>query len=471
MNVPAALTADNGTVAVRAVVIDKDGGLNPYTTTVTVDNVAPTGTLTGDSVDEGGTAQVAYSAVSDAPTDLGAGIRYGYDFGGDGTYEIGSASYATASTLATVDVPAALTADNGTVAVRAVLIDKDGGLRPATTTVTADNVAPTATLTGDSVDEGETATVAFSAQADPSAADTAAGFTYEYDLDDDGTFEPGTASVTLPATDGPATLDVHGAIIDRDGGRREYDATVIVANVAPTATITGPDAVPSSGAVTLQVAAVDPGVDALSGTIDWGDGTTESLTLGALSHTYAAPGAYTVTVRARDDDGADAAPVTHALTVAAAPAAPTPTATPAPAPAPPVMPAAVRKLAIDGLKVTPRCIRAAGLRAITAQRRTVAVRFNLNAAADVRLSLERWTGKPGAKRCPAPTGKAKADGRKIPGVYSPHSGRAVAARAGVNTVTLAATSRRGTRLRPGTYLLTVRAGDATARVKVWVLAG
>ena len=91
----------------------------------------------------------------------------------------------------------------------------------------------------------------------------------------------------------------------------------------------------------------------------------------------------------------------------------------------------------------------------------MSVRFSLNAAADVRLSLERWTGKPGAKRCPAPTGKAKADGRKIPGVYSPRSGRAVAARAGVNSLTLAATGRRGTLLRPGTYLLTVRAGDAS----------
>ena len=74
--------------------------------------------------------------------------------------------------------------------MRAVVIDKDGGLRPYTTTVTVDNVAPTATLTGDTVEEGATATVAFSAQADPSAADTAAGFTYEYDLDGDGTSLP-----------------------------------------------------------------------------------------------------------------------------------------------------------------------------------------------------------------------------------------------------------------------------------------
>ena len=310
--------------------------------------------------------------------------------------------------------------------MRAVLIDKDGGLRPATTTVTVNNVAPTATLTGDSVDEGETATVAFSAQADPSAADTAAGFTYEYDLDDDGTFEPGGASVTLPTTDGPATLDVHGAIIDRDGGRREYDATVTVANVAPTATITGPDAVPSSGAVTLQVARDGPGRG--RGERDDRLGRRHDRATDArrrLPHLRGTRRVHRDGAR-RDEDGGDAAPVTHALTRRRRPrAAPDPD----PDSAVPGHAGSGASSRSTALQVTPRCIRAANLRALTAQRRTVNVRFNLSAAADVRLSLERWTGKPGAKRCPTPTGKAKADGRRIAGVYSPHSGRAVAARA------------------------------------------
>ena len=47
-----------------------------------------------------------------------------------------------------------------------------------------------------------------------------------------------------------------------------------MANVAPTDTVIGPDAVPSSGAVALQVDLGDvSATDTLSATIDWGDGT------------------------------------------------------------------------------------------------------------------------------------------------------------------------------------------------------
>ena len=333
------------------------------------------------------------------------------------------------------------------------------------------NVAPTATLTGDTVDEGSPATVAFSAQADPSAADTAAGFTYEYDLDDDGTFEAGGATVTLPAAltaDGPATLDVHAAIIDRDGGRRVYDTTVTVANVAPTNTVTGPDAVPSSGAVSLQVDLGDvSAADTLSATIDWGDGTSDTVTgrgVQTVSHTYGRSGEFTVTVVTTDSDGAKSAPATKTLTVAAAPAAP------APAPAPAGHPRRAQAHDRSAAGHARAASAPPNLRAVVAQRKTLSVRFRLSTAAPVKFSLERWTGKRGASKCPPATGKAKSGGRKIPGVYSPHTGRTVAARAGVNTVTLAATGRKGKRLTPGTYLLTVTSGTTSARTKVWVLA-
>ena len=101
--------------------------------------------------------------------------------------------------------------------------------------------------------------------------------------------------------------------------------------------------------------------------------------------------------------------------------------------------------------------------------RTVGVRFRLSSAASVRFSLVRWKDKRGAASCPPVRGNAKADGKRIAGVYNAHSKRAVDARAGVNTVTLAATDGKGKRLRPGTYLLTIRSGDTSARVKVWVL--
>ena len=244
-DVPAALTADGpATRNVRVRVSTRTPASNAYTAPLTVTNVAPDGTLANSGpVNEGAIASLVgrRDRFVEPPTRWGP--RYTYDLDNDGTYDIGRSNYATASPLTAIDVPASFTADgHDTVTVRAASSTRTAAPR-LHADVDVDNVAPTATLTGAAVNEGSPATVAFSAQADASAADTAAGFAYEYDLDDDGTFDPGGATATLPAAltaDGPATLDVHAAIIDRDGGRREYDTTVTVANVAPTAAVTGP---------------------------------------------------------------------------------------------------------------------------------------------------------------------------------------------------------------------------------------
>src|SRR5205823_6329372 len=72
----------------------------------------------------------------------------------------------------------------------------------------------------------------FSNQFDPSGPDTAAGFTYSFDLNNDGVFEitgaAATASFTPPVE---GSYPVHGRIIDKDGGTTTYDLTVAVANV------------------------------------------------------------------------------------------------------------------------------------------------------------------------------------------------------------------------------------------------
>ena len=175
--------------------------------------------------------------------------RYVYDFDGDGTDDTAGVTYANAVTRRPPTSRRNLTADGpGTVNVRVRVIDKDGGSNVYTADVDVDNVAPTATLADVTTAEGTAATVAFTGADDVSAADKAAGFTFEWDADGDGTFTPGDEQRHVPAPDGPATKTIKGAIIDRDGGRHEYTATLTVTNAAPTATITGPDAVPSSGA-------------------------------------------------------------------------------------------------------------------------------------------------------------------------------------------------------------------------------
>ena len=60
------------------------------------------------------------------------------------------------------------------------------------TTLTITNAPPTATFSNNGpVTVGNTAEVTFTAQADPSSADTTAGFRYSYDFDDDGDWEVG----------------------------------------------------------------------------------------------------------------------------------------------------------------------------------------------------------------------------------------------------------------------------------------
>ena len=110
-----------------------------------------------------------------------------------------------------------------------------------TATVVVTNVAPTATLTGPAtVAEGGTATVAFTAISDPSSDDTALGFRYSYDFDDDGTFDLGdgtytgsvpAASAAVPAAllaDGPALRVVRGRVLDKDGGFTDATTTISV---------------------------------------------------------------------------------------------------------------------------------------------------------------------------------------------------------------------------------------------------
>ena len=339
---------------VSAAIFDKDGGMRLYATTIEVSNAAPSATLADVTVDEGETATLTVGDAADVSApDVEAGLRYAYDFDDDGTWDLGGLKYDQASALASADLPASLTAEgDATRTVRAAIIDRDGGFRTYTASVTVENVAPTATFTGDTVVEGTPATVRFSEPQDPSPADREAGLTYEYDLDGDGTFEPGGASATVPAIDGPATLQIRGAILDRDGGRTEYTATVVVTNAAPTASIAGPQTVPSSGVVALTLTAGDPSpTDVLTGVLDWGDGRTETIDGRgdhAVGHTYAAAGDYTVTYEVsevvegdRVEGPGERAIARHTLSVASLPAPrvnptpePTAEATPAPTAAP-----------------------------------------------------------------------------------------------------------------------------------------
>ena len=191
----------------------------------------------------------------------------------------------------------------------------------------------------------------------------------------------------------------------------------------------------------LTLTAGDPSPsDELTGVLDWGDGHTETIAgrgEHTVGHTYAAAGDYTVTYEVSEVVEGDRvegpkgerATARHKLSVASLPA---PRVIPTPTPTrrrrrrrPPPTPAtggvagvtATQPLRISGLAVTPRCVRAPQLRAAIAGAKTVGVRFRLNADASVRFSLERWKEKRGAGSCPPVRGNAKADGKRIAGIY------------------------------------------------------
>ncbi|WP_028065960.1 beta strand repeat-containing protein [Solirubrobacter soli] len=463
--VPPALTADGpATFVVRVRVIDKDGGFTAYNATITVANVKPTAKLADVTVDEGKVATIGATDVVD-PADA-ATVHYVYDVDGNATDDTVGVAYAEGVTATTAQVPANLTADGpATVPVHVRVVDKDGGSNVYTADVHVENVIPTATLADVTTVEGTDATVAFTGADDVSAADKAAGFTFEWDVDGDGKFTPGTGSVVVPAPDGPDSKTIAGAIIDKDGGRHAYTAKLTVTNAAPTAKLTGPDAVGSAGDVTVGIEVADVGADTLTSVLDWGDGTTQTITgtdTKSADHKYASAGEKTITLVATDSDGAKSAVATHTVSVAAAPAAPAPPTTVTPESA---------KQAITGVKITPRCLRADDLRAKIAKQQTMKVRFSLATAAPVKFTLQRLSGKGGASKCPPARGVKHPDGKRVPGVYRPFTNKSVNVGKGANTVTVAATGKKGRRLAPGTYLLIIESGGVSARTKLWVLAG
>src|SRR5207247_1100639 len=138
------------------------------------------------------------------------------------------------------------TNDNGVRSVTGKVKDKDGGASEYTATVNVNSVPPTATLSNDGpVNEGSRATIYFTSQSDPSMADTAAGFRYEYHCDGSvfgpASYAAASTSATSQCTfNNEGTYTVRARIIDKDNDSSTYTTNVVVKNVPPTVTLSGP---------------------------------------------------------------------------------------------------------------------------------------------------------------------------------------------------------------------------------------
>jgi hypothetical protein len=295
--------------SVTGVIIDDDGGRHDDTTSVHVNNVAPSATFNSPaSVNEGSSFTLSLTSPSDpSSADTTAGFTYAFDCG-SGTYGAFGASNSTSCP----------TSDNGTLSVRGKVKDKDGGERPYTASVTVNNVAPTASFSNNGpVNEGSSFTLSLTSPSDPSSADTSAGFTYAFDCGG-GTYGAYGASnsTSCPTTDN-GTRTVRGKIKDKDGGYTGYTGSVTVNNVAPhitsvtaSNTFSGPMVVMTS---TIDTFFTDPGsADTWTNLLTFSDATTQTSSTYTTSgsgykftqaHTFPTPGCKSVTSRVTDDDG------------------------------------------------------------------------------------------------------------------------------------------------------------------------
>ena len=138
---------------------------------------------------------------------------------------------------------------------------------------------------------------------------------YAWDFGDGGAGEGISVSHTY-AQDGVYTVRL--TVTDDRGLVDSEVLTVTVANVAPVVTAVPDGSLDVGATYTVTGSFDDPGADAWTATVNWGDGSAlEQVSLSGrsftLTHIYTTGGAYPVTIRIADDDAAGE--TTHTVTV------------------------------------------------------------------------------------------------------------------------------------------------------------
>ncbi|UCH88932.1 MAG: PKD domain-containing protein [Thermoplasmata archaeon] len=293
-------------------------------TTVTVNNVAPTATAVGDVIYENGIATVS-GTISDPGTldTFTVHIKWSDGPNEEFDYPAGSTTFSETHQYLD-DNPTGTPSDVYDITIW--VEDDDSGDANAFTSVTVNNVAPSITAVGDTIDENDFATVSGTIT-DPGTQDT---FTIIIDWGEGApeVFYYPAGSTTYSEThqyldDNPTgTLsDVYpiSVSITDDDTLGDADTTsVTVNNVDP---VTSIDAMaqpnpqfilPIIHTLDFTGSFTDVGtLDTHSAVWDWGDSTSDVGTLTQASgsgtvtgsHVYMVPGFYTVTLTVTDDDG------------------------------------------------------------------------------------------------------------------------------------------------------------------------
>jgi PKD repeat protein len=285
---------DSQSVTITAT--DNHGLTDTATFDVIVNNVAPTANAGGPYVGNEGTSIALSGVGSDVPADT---MTFEWDLDNDGTFETPGQN---------VTFPAV---DDIVQTVNLRVSDEDGGSSISTTTVTVNNVDPTADAGGPYVGN-EGTSIALSGTGSDVPADT---LTFDWDLDNDGTFETPGQDVVFTAVD-DIVQTVALRVTDDDGGVGVSSTAVTVNNVAPVVTVVG-DAVLENGVATVSGTFSDVGIlDTHSVSIDWGgsEGSSaatvdQSAGTFTASHQYldddptaTSSDVYSVTATVTDDD-------------------------------------------------------------------------------------------------------------------------------------------------------------------------
>jgi subtilisin-like proprotein convertase family protein len=290
---------DNGTVTYFGRIFDKDGGVTTYSRNVIVNNVAPTMASPGNqTANEGASTIFNLGTLGDPGDDSPWAVHVNW---GDGTVN-------DFQIPILANIGAAHTyADNGAYTVTVTATDKDGATStPTTFRVDVANRPPTATgmTNGGPINEGSNVPVSLTGVSDPSSVDSTS-LRYSFSITTSA-LAPSYVAAT-PTNQGVfhftdnGSYTVYGRVYDKDGGiSATFSTTVVVNNVAPTATFNAPSSANEGAPFTVSLTnPSDPSTADVAATFHYSFATSTA----DLANTYAAAGTSNSAALSLPDNG------------------------------------------------------------------------------------------------------------------------------------------------------------------------
>jgi PKD repeat protein len=280
-----------GTYQIRLLVTDNDGLTAIATDSVTVSNRAPVASFDFSPTDPQAGQTITFTSSSSDPD--GSIASQDWDLDNDGEFDDASGSSAqwAFGTPGSKTVRLQVIDDNNTTSVATLTVPVAN--RPPTASF---DVAPEAPISGQTV-------VFTSTSNDPDGQ----ALTYAWDTNDDGAFDDGTGSSASRSFPTPGSQTVRLRVTDSSGASDTFSFTFTVANRPPTANFTYSPATPlTAQPVTFTSSSTDPDGTIAANRTEWdfnNDGIFEKTGTSA-QNTFAVPGAYVITLKVTDANGA-----------------------------------------------------------------------------------------------------------------------------------------------------------------------